>query len=196
MYFINSGKITVSTNAGSVVFRGKGDFFGEGALLNPKKTRSATIRCDTPVHAMEISREYFEKYLATSDSGLFLELREKDKIRKRNRAKMTLRMQKNLEERNFAKGEKLFERGKPGEPSDTVFIVESGIVDVMVGDPGHKVLSATAGNVVGENAPILGRSRNCTAVCASEQGCKLHEMLGRDFRKLLDAEPEIKGMFA
>jgi len=61
MYFINSGRISVETTNGSTVTRGPGDFFGEGALLHPKKIRSATIRCITPVHAMEISREYFEK---------------------------------------------------------------------------------------------------------------------------------------
>jgi len=54
MYFINSGTISVETSAGSTVTRGPGDFFGEGALLHPKKIRSASIRCITPVHAMEI----------------------------------------------------------------------------------------------------------------------------------------------
>lgn len=61
MYFISSGTIEVSTKDGSRVERGAGDFFGEGALLHPKKVRSATIKCKTPVHALEISREYFEK---------------------------------------------------------------------------------------------------------------------------------------
>ena len=61
MYFISSGTIEVSTKDGSRVERGAGDFFGEGALLHPKKIRSATIKCKTPVHALEISREYFEK---------------------------------------------------------------------------------------------------------------------------------------
>ena len=70
MYFINSGTITVETSTGSTVTRGTGDFFGEGALLHPKKIRSATIRCNTPVHAMEISREYFEKYMKKSDERL------------------------------------------------------------------------------------------------------------------------------
>lgn len=70
MYFINSGTISVETSNGSTVTRGPGDFFGEGALLHPKKIRSASIRCKTPVHAMEISREYFEKYMKKSDEGL------------------------------------------------------------------------------------------------------------------------------
>jgi CRP-like cAMP-binding protein len=40
---------------------------GEGALLHPQKLRSASIRCVTPVHAIEVNREYFEKYLANQE---------------------------------------------------------------------------------------------------------------------------------
>jgi CRP-like cAMP-binding protein len=187
MYFIVSGTIEVTTNDGSSAKRGPGDFFGEGALLHPKKIRSATIRCVTPVHAMEISREYFDKYLASSDSGLFLTLREKDKIRKRNRAKTILRLQKNLFERKYKKGEHLFDVGEDG---DSVFIVESGKVDVRVG--GNHVLTATPGNVCGEHSLIMGRRRNSTAICASAEGCMAHELKGRDFRKLIDLSPDMK----
>ena len=68
MYFINSGSIEVTSKDGIRTIRNAGEFFGEGALLNPKKIRSATIKTLTPVHVMEISRDYFEKYMA-SDSG-------------------------------------------------------------------------------------------------------------------------------
>jgi serine/threonine protein kinase len=138
MYFINSGTIRVSTSTGSEVTRGPGDFFGEGALLNPQKTRSATIQCMTPVHAMAIDREYFAKYLAKSDSGLYLFLREKDNIRKRNRAKMILRLQKNLREKKFVNGENVFDVDAWG---DSVFIVDIGKVDVVIGK--HRVFTAT-----------------------------------------------------
>ena len=187
MYFINSGTIEVSTSTGSCVKRGPGNFFGEGALLHPKKIRSATIRCITPVHAMEISREYFEKYLATSDSALLLTLREKDKIRKRNRAKTILRLQKNLVLRDFKKGEQLFSVGETG---NSVFIVESGRVDIVVG--GKNVLTATPGNLCGEHSLLMNQPRNCTAICATDDGCTAYEMLGHDFRKLVDASPDIK----
>jgi CRP-like cAMP-binding protein len=86
-------------------------FKGEGALLHPQKIRSATIRCKTPVHAIEIKREYFEKYIASSESGLLLTLREKDKIRKRNRAKTVLRLQKNMTKVQFQEGELVFSPG-------------------------------------------------------------------------------------
>jgi CRP-like cAMP-binding protein len=109
--------------------------------------RSATIKCDTPVHAMEISREYFEKYLAKSDSGLLLTLREKDKIRKRNRSKMILRSQGNLKRRSCAKGEVIFERGDIG---NSLFLVESGNVNIT--ENGKHVFTATPTNLFGEHS--------------------------------------------
>jgi CRP-like cAMP-binding protein len=190
MYFINSGVIEVVTQDGSRATRGPGNFFGEGALLHPKKIRSATIRCKTPVHAMEISREYFEQYIATSDSGLYLTLKEKDKIRKRNRAKTILRLQKNLVQRKFQKGENLFETGQRG---DSLFLVENGLVDIWLGD--KRVFTATPGNVCGEYSVLTARPRNCTATCASADGCTTQEMMGRDFRKLADASPELSASF-
>ena len=144
MYFIVSGSVEVTTKSGSRATRGAGDFFGEGALLHPKRIRSATITCKTPVHAMSISREYFEKYLSTSESGLLLTIKEKDKIRKRNRAKAILKLQNSLEDCEFQEGEALFTAGELG---DTLYIVESGKVDVKV--RGKEVFSATPGNLVG-----------------------------------------------
>lgn len=67
MYFINSGSVLVSTRDGTANIRKAGDCFGEGALLHPKQIRSASVRCITPVHAIEISREYFEKFMATDE---------------------------------------------------------------------------------------------------------------------------------
>ncbi|CAB9525992.1 MAP kinase-activated protein kinase 2 (Fragment) [Seminavis robusta] len=187
MYFISSGNITVSTKTGFTVQRGSGDFFGEGALLSPKKIRSATIHCNTPVHAMEVSREYFDKYLAKSDSALYLFLREKDIIRKKNRAKMILRLQKTLNEREFQFGETLFEFG---DTTDSMFLMEKGEFDILVGD--QKVFSAQPGNLCGENSVLTRRPRSATAICATESGCTVYEMQGRDFRKLMRRAPDIK----
>merc|ERR1711957_241157 len=92
MYFINSGKVEVVTNDGSHASRSQGDSFGEGALLDGESKRSATITCKSPVHAIRIHRKHVDKVIAESGSGIFLTLREKDKIRKRNRAKVILRL--------------------------------------------------------------------------------------------------------
>jgi serine/threonine protein kinase len=186
MYIINSGSVEVTTSHGSRAERTQGDFFGEGALLHPRKIRSGTIRCKTPVHVIEISREYFEKYLASSELGLMLAVKEKDRIRKRNRAKMILRMQNNLKTEEFKQGDYLYQEGKPG---DALYIVEGGKVRVLVND--KHVFSASDGNVCGEYAALTGRKRNSTALCETPR-CTTKTMSGRDFRKLMDLYPDAK----
>jgi len=187
VYFISSGSVSVSTKTGFVVKRKAGDFFGEGSLLSPSRRRSATIHCNTPVHAMEVSRENFDKYLAKSDSALYAFIREKDIIRKKNRAKQILRIQKTLKQREFQFGETLFE---DGDNTDSMFLVEKGLVDILVHD--KSVFIATPGNLCGENSVLTGRPRNGTAVCATPDGCTVFEMAGRDCRKLMKRAPDIE----
>jgi CRP-like cAMP-binding protein len=182
MYFINSGSISVTTTAGSSATRSPGDCFGEGAMFHPHKLRSATVTCETPVHAIEISREYFEKYLTKSD--LVLSLLEKDKIRKRNRAKMILRMQKDLRERIAEPGEVIFQKGEPG---DTMYLVQKG--NVVITENGIYVFTATPSNVFGEYSVVTGRPRNSTAVCSD--GCIIQELDGVRFRSLASSYADI-----
>jgi serine/threonine protein kinase len=186
MYFINSGSIQVYTRDGfNKIMRKPGDFFGEGALMHPKKIRSASIRCVTPVHAIEISREYFEKYLATEE-GTMLNLREKDRYRKRQRAKTILGLQKNMIEKNLQRGDFVFERGDEG---NDIYILEEGKVDISVGD--HTVLSLQPGEMCGEHSLIMGRPRNVSAKCVSKE-CRLQGLRARDFYELLDSHPTMK----
>jgi serine/threonine protein kinase len=186
MYFLNSGSIEVYTSDGlHKMVRKAGDFFGEGALMHPKKIRSASIRCVTPVHAIEISREYFEKYLATEE-GAMLNLREKDRTRKRQRAKTILGLQSNMKQRTYNKGDLLFKKGDRG---NEMFIVESGKVDLLVDD--HTVLTLEPGEMCGEHTLITGFPRNVSAKCVSD-GCEAQVLRGRDFYTLLDSHPSMK----
>lgn len=187
MYFLESGAVEVIAN-GTRAVRTGGDFFGEGALLHPRNVRSATVRCLTPVHAMKISQEYFEKYIASSGSGLYLTLKEKDKIRKRNRAKTILRMQKDLKHTAKPCKSKFY---KEGDDGDTVWIMEKGKVDVRVAD-GKAVFSIYPGNIFGEHAVITGKRRNCDAVCVSKEGCIAQELQGWQFRKLLASSTSVQ----
>lgn len=180
MYFLESGAVEVIAD-GTRAVRTSGDFFGEGALLHPRKIRSATVRCLTPVHALKISQEYFEKYIASASSGLYLTLKEKDKIRKRNRAKTILRMQKDLKTAAKPCKSKFY---KEGDDGDTMWILEKGKVDVRVAN-GKAVFSVYPGNIFGEHAVISGNKRNCDAVCVSKEGCVAQELQGWQFRKLL-----------
>ena len=176
----------VTTSDGSSATRGRGDFFGEGALLHPRKLRSATISTVTPVHALEISREYFEKYLASSDKRLSFNLKEKDKIRKRNRAKTILRLQNNLKQKEVHRGEVVFSVGEEG---DALYILETGEVDLLVG--GKRVFTAKPGDIFGEHSLIMGRPRNTSAVCMSKK-CLVYEMKSRDFYHLYNSSSSLR----
>lgn len=187
MYFINSGTIEVTTSDGSKARRSQGDFFGEGALLHPKRIRSASIKCITPVHAIEISREYFDKYLASSETELTLSLREKDRTRKRNRAKTILRLQRNLQSKEFRQGEFLF---KVGEDGDALYIMEEGEAHVLV--DGHVAFVVKSGDVCGEHSLLLGRPRNTSAVCVSDKGCRVQALKARDFYDLYHSSSSMR----
>ncbi|KAG7366008.1 serine/threonine kinase [Nitzschia inconspicua] len=186
MYFIESGTVEVITD-GTRALRTGGDFFGEGALLSADKTRSATVKCQTPVHALEISREYFEKYISYSETGLYLILKEKDKIRKRNRAKTILRMQKDLKTVAIPRRGHVFKNGDEG---NSLFIMESGQVDVEI--KGKTIFSCFPGNIIGEYSVLTGNRRNCDAKCVSKEGCVVQELPGHHFRKLLETSPSIR----
>jgi CRP-like cAMP-binding protein len=154
-------------------------------LMHPKKIRSASIRCVTPVHAIEISREYFEKYLATEE-GAMLNLREKDRTRKRQRAKTILGMQSNMIQKNLQKGDYVF---KSGEEGKEIYILEEGQIEISVDN--IIVLTLEPGEMCGEHSLMLGRPRNVTAKCVSKE-CKLHGLRARDFYELLGSHPKMK----
>mmetsp|Transcript_18186 Transcript_18186/g.51792 ORF Transcript_18186/g.51792 Transcript_18186/m.51792 type:complete len:845 (-) Transcript_18186:187-2721(-) len=187
MYFINSGTVTVETRSGFFSPRSAPAYFGEGSLFDPSKRRSATVRCETPVHTLSIDREYFEKYLEDSDPNLFLELRETDKIRKRNRTRYILGIQNERIRREYRNGEFLF---RDGDDGDSIYIVKEGKLDIEAN--GKNVLTAEAKNVIGEHALLTGQPRNCSAICAEKTGCVVYQLMGPDVRRLMEDAPYIK----
>ena len=188
MYFINSGRVEVSTTDGFRAVTNQGDFFGEGALLSDDGRRSATIRTITPVHVLEISREYFEKYMK-GGNDIQLSLREKDKLRKRDRAKTILKAQQNMTEKEAKKGEHIYHQGVIG---DEVFILESGQINVLV--DGHTVFKIKPGELCGEQSIIYSRPRNTSAICVSDE-CKYHSMEAVDFVRLMNGHQALKESF-
>lgn len=185
MYFINSGRVEVSTKDGFKTVTEQGDFFGEGALLNKRARRNATIKCLTPVHAIEISKEYFEKYLKDGyDTAL--SLKEKNRMRQRNRAQSILTLQKSLKEHTLKRGQYVY---KQGEGGNDLFLIQEGAVDVVVGN--HTVFTTGPGGLCGEYALIFGRPRNTSAICISDQ-CKLQSMEAKDFDRLARSNPYVR----
>ena len=163
-----------------------GACFGEGALIASHKRRSASVRALTPIHAIEISREYFEKYMA-KDNDAVITLREKDKARKRMRAKRILKLQQQMEPKQAAYDEFIFKEGDGGLQC---YILEEGSVDISVNH--HSVYQVQEGDMFGESGVVLGLPRNTAAKCISPGGCKMHILRDYDFHKLLDLHPTLK----
>eukprot|EP00934_Nitzschia_sp_Nitz4_P002606 Nitzschia sp. Nitz4//scaffold3_size479765//254109//256481//NITZ4_000106-RA/size479765-processed-gene-1.515-mRNA-1//-1//CDS//3329550776//2596//frame0 len=180
MYFINSGRIEVSTKNGFTSTVGQGDFFGEGALLSKDGKRSATIKCITPVHAIEISQEYFHKYLVNG-YDTHLSLHERNWSRRRGRAKAILGSAKNMKEEAYVGGEYFYQEDEAG---DNLYILESGEVAIYVDE--HIVSTKTAGEFFGEHAMIFGKPRNAAAKCISDK-CLVQIMKASDFHKIMNS---------
>ncbi|KAL7538961.1 hypothetical protein ACHAXR_008916 [Thalassiosira sp. AJA248-18] len=190
IYFINSGTVEVSTKAGFKTTLSQGQLFGEGALLDSKGRRSATIKCVTPVHLVRISKEYFTKYMSAGGSEMNLTLREQDRARDRDRALKILRLQKGLVERVLSKDDVLFSCGEDGK---SIFIIDEGEIKI-IGETGKHVLDVHAGEVAGEHSLVTGLPRNTTAVCASSE-CKAYEIAAKDFLKLYNSSPSMMQSF-
>lgn len=187
MYFINSGTIEVTTSDGYTSNRYQGDTFGEGALLNPNRINTSTIKCKTPVHAIEVSREFFEKYMSGGDKGARINLAEKDRTRKRERANRMLKLYPNLKEVKLDDGDKLFHIGDPG--SDHVYIMEEGKADVLAAN-GKKIFSIGPGEMCGEHSVMHGGLRNTSVICVGgDEGCKFRIMSKEDLQNIMDKNP-------
>lgn len=184
MFFINSGVVELSTSYGFKLTVGQGDFVGEGALLSPDRTRSATVQCVTPVHVIEISRAQFEKYLSASQQDINLKIREKRKSRALGRTKAILRQQKDLVAKEINRGTAVYNVGDDGE---AIYILEKGKIDVRAED-GTTVFTVDRGGLFGELAVLESRPRATSAVCTTEK-CTLHLMNASAFRHVLEEAP-------
>jgi len=185
MFFLNSGRVEVTTKDGFKATTEQGDFFGEGVLVKKELGRSATIKCLTPVHAIEIGRNYFEKYVA---DGFEIELAliERDRVRRQERAKAILGLQDRLNSEVLEKGDYVYIKWEDG---DDIFLLEDGLVDIDV--DGNSVYTVKAGELLGEYSMVFGRNRNTSAQCVSDK-CKIEVMELKDFERLIKSNPSIR----
>ncbi|CAB9508202.1 MAP kinase-activated protein kinase 2 (Fragment) [Seminavis robusta] len=189
MFFINSGTIQVSSSDGHASTRTQGDTFGEGALLHDSGCNTSTIKCVTPVHAIEISRNYFEKFLEGTNGDetnvAKIHLFEKDATRKRERASRLLRNQSKHEMKEVKAGERLYDVGDIGQ---SLFILEEGKADVVVGN-GKLVFTLDPGEMCGDYAIAFGRPRNTSTICTSAGGCKFRVMNKAEYQQVVSEGP-------
>jgi CRP-like cAMP-binding protein len=155
------------------------------ALVSADRKRNATVKCLTPVHAIEVSREYFEKYLKASES-LNLHMREKDKKRALNRTKNILRRQRELKALDLKKGEYVF---REGVSATEAYIVEEGLIDMVL--QGHVLATSRPGEMFGVASLITHQDRNSSAKCASSK-CRIQSMTADQFFAFMDSSPILK----
>jgi CRP-like cAMP-binding protein len=188
MYFINSGKVEIQTRKGQLVaILRSGDFFGEGSLLETGNKRFTSAKCATPVDVIEIKREDFERYVASSATAKN-DLKVKWRARNLAYAKNLIRLQTNVKTRVLKKGEVVYREGDQGTSMYRVFDDDGG--ELEVSHNGVKVHSYFAGESFGESSLLFGRKRSSTVTCISDT-CRLHEMNSEDFLKLIEASPEM-----
>jgi len=154
MFFISSGVVEVSTNGGSPTVLSAGDFVGEAEIVSNAK-RSGTVKCKSPVHAIRISKQYFEKYLSASDS----KLNAKDSASSKQifSSFSSLLAENERIKKSFKQNDVIYNEGDKG---GDMFFIKSGMVSVTNKD-GFKT-TLKQGNFVGEGALLNNRPRSET----------------------------------
>lgn len=186
MYFLSSGKVEIQTRKGQLVsLLRRGDFFGEGSLLESEQKRFTSAKCATPVDVIEISREDFDRYTKTS-TGTRNELRRKWRARNLSYAKNLLRLQRNVKVRTLKKGDYVYKEGQTGTSMFRVDDAAGGELEVLHG--GTKVHKYVPGDSFGESSLLFGKPRSSTVRCVSET-CRIHEMRGDDFMAVVNSSP-------
>jgi len=192
MYFINYGKIEVSTKDGFRAVLQHGDTCGEGGLLNENRKRSATLRTMTPVHVIQIDREHFLKYLIGSDSALGIKLREKINARKFGRAEYILahHAQDNiLEETKVPKNHVIF---SDGDEVNGFWLLSEGMIDVVT-KKGKRLYDVKPGEVFGIQSFLMEKQhRRDLAKCISQDGCVIKTMHRESAGDLFQKNPGVK----
>eukprot|EP00934_Nitzschia_sp_Nitz4_P003747 Nitzschia sp. Nitz4//scaffold56_size114212//71500//73974//NITZ4_003957-RA/size114212-snap-gene-0.186-mRNA-1//-1//CDS//3329554727//3737//frame0 len=189
MYFLHSGSVEVQSKDGFKAVRQSGEFFGEEALMKEDGKHSQTVKCLTPVDVLEINQEYYDKYLL-ADEELKLTMKETDRVRQRERAKVLLGLQRDLKPKTFKRGEYIFKEGSPG---DDLYIKESGVVHVTVG--GRKVRALNDGEMTGEHAAFYKhKPYNVSSQCMSAE-CTMQILDGHKIRKLCERNEDLNASF-
>jgi CRP-like cAMP-binding protein len=186
MYFLNSGTCEVLTKDGFHHILKHGDTFGEGGLIMEHGKRSATIKTVTPVHAIQIDRECFTKYLLGSNSALALKIKERVNKRKFGRAEYIIGQQEDLVVHSAMKGGKIY---SDGDKADSIFFVAEGTIDVR--NDGHTVYQANPGELLGVQSFYFNRSRDADAVCRTDH-CTVKAINSKQFKELAATMPELK----
>lgn len=188
MYFLTSGKVEMQTRKGQLVsILRRGDFFGEGSLLDKTDKRFTTAKCATPVDVIEIESEEFDRYTKIS-SETRNELKRKWRARHLVYAKNLIRLERNVKTRVLKKGDTIYREGETGTSMFQVDDSGDGNyeLEVLHGNiPVHKYHS---GDSFGESSLLFDKPRSSTVRCISSE-CRVHEMRRDDFLAVVNSSP-------
>lgn len=191
MYFLHSGTLQAKSKDGFIKDKQAGDFFGEDVLSGSEENKYAfTAECITPVHAIEILRKDYNKYLA-HDEDLALMMEEHRRRRRRERARVMLSQAIKPKRKTCAEGDIIFERGSSGTE---LYILLEGRVELSVN--GHKVRNLRLRETMGEHAIYYGNRtpHNNTAQCTSDS-CVLGVLTAKELNRAFDKNAELRDSF-
>ena len=190
MYIIQSGAVEVTSTAdGFKALRHSGEIIGVEALLRDNGY-SYAARCVTPVHVLEISREYYEKYLGADDEVRTAVL-ETYRKRQRERAKVIFSLEDSVKPLHVKFGETIFREGSAG---DLLFMQDSGKINITAA--GKKVRTLRESEMTGEHAAFYAdKPYNVTAQCVSKDGCTVQILDGKKIREMCDKNKDLYDSF-
>jgi CRP-like cAMP-binding protein len=91
-----------------------------------------------------------------------------------------------VQERTYEAGTTIIRQGEPG---DSLFVIESGEVDVIDDRAGRRIGTLREGDIFGEMALLTGEPRSATAVAVRDT--RAWVILKEQFDRLLAASPEL-----
>jgi CRP-like cAMP-binding protein len=196
-YVITRGKAKVVVGDAIKAVLGKGDYFGETALLRGD-TRSATVQAISDGSVLALDKEAFLEWIQAKPSvhkrlenvlrvrPIFSQLTFLRGLSSDQLARLSIRVTRSVRR----KGDRVVREGERG---DAFFVLASGKATVRVKDRGdgeRVVADLGPGDVFGEIALLEGIPRTATVEIASDSA-EVLRLRGKDFRRLMESIPSL-----
>lgn len=184
-YFIDRGKVQVFIDENNPSYTlSAGDFFGETALIK-NTPRNATIRAGpTGAELIRFTRSDFDRLVAGSDTFKMLD----EQVKKRTVEHIKYVYSSLFNDHrtvHIGYNDILLKRG---EPSDSMYYIVDGKVDVISAS-GKIIAQRIEGETVGELGLITGEPRSMDIKCSAPLGCAFKKLDKTDLKRLLEFSP-------
>ena len=192
-FVISAGRAEVlSVNGERLTTLGRGDYFGEAALLTGAK-RNATIRALTPLQAMALNKRHFDRILrnnvnfdeASRNEFHYLSVLRQIPLFEHFEGHDLKMLATKLEKIEVSQGKIIFEQGSL---DNCFYVLETGKVSVQIDGQERAILGT--GEYFGEMALMSDAPRTATVIAI--QPTVLLRLAGRDFQELTQHADGIK----